>query len=190
MFEKIKTGLLVVVALLVLVLCFVVFAPKKMGSVETNATNITNTSSLTKWQDGYFWGSLEVASNFFSTGNFRAASLVQTGSVATFTVTSTATAANVCDNPLWTVTPVTGTTAITLPVTTTLFADCLTTNGDSITFTVLNGSAVTSTFMVAGGGGTIVYSSSTTIAAGKAAIITVVRGATATYKALLVNLLN
>ncbi len=121
----------------------------------------------------------------------RAASFVQQGSLATFATTSAATAANVCDNPVWNSSSNgVATTTITLPATTTLFADCLTTNGDTITFSVINTDSVTSTVLAAGSGGTALYESSLTIAAGKAAIVKVVRDATATYKALITSLDN
>lgn len=122
-------------------------------------------------------------------GDARIASLVQTGSIATFTTTSAATAANVCNSRLFTTTGAT-TTTVTLPATSTLFADCLTTNGDSVSFAVLNISDTTSTIVAAGTGGTMLYESSLTIAAAKAAYITIVRDAATTYKALMVSLDN
>lgn len=121
----------------------------------------------------------------------RIASLIRTGSVATFATTSAATAANVCNNVLWSSTSNgSATTTITLPATTTLFADCLTTNGDSVSFTVINADATTSTILAAGTGGTMLYESSLTIAATKAAIVTIVRDAATTYKALMVSFDN
>ena len=60
-----------------------------------------------------------------------------TGAVATTT------AANVCDSSIWQITPGGGnapTQSVTLyfPATTTLYADCLTMNGQSVEFTVYN----------------------------------------------------
>lgn len=121
----------------------------------------------------------------------RAASLVQQGSIATFATSTATTAANVCDNPLWSsASNGTNTTTLTLPATTTLFADCLTTNGDSITFSIINTDATTSTVLEAGAGGTALYESSLTIEAKKAAIVKIVRDAATTYKALIVSLDN
>lgn len=121
----------------------------------------------------------------------RTASFVQTGAIATFATTSAATTAQVCDNPVWTSTSNGATTTtITLPATTTLFADCLTTNGDTVSFSVINTDTVTSTILAAGAGGTALYENSLTIAAGKAAFVKIVRDATLTYKALIVSLDN
>lgn len=114
-----------------------------------------------------------------ASGDNRASSLIKTGSIATFTNTSTATAANVCDNPLWTVTPVTSTPTITLPATSTLFADCLTTNGDTVVFSVKT--ITTSTILVVGTGGNADLNSTLTITADKSAKITIIRDSATTY---------
>jgi hypothetical protein len=114
----------------------------------------------------------------------RAASLVRTGAIAAFTVTSTASASNVCDNPVWTVTPVTTTPTLTLPSTTTLFADCLSTNGDRITFSVYNLSAATNTIFAVGAGGTLKWSlASSTINAGVNAEVIISRISSIAYRA-------
>jgi len=115
---------------------------------------------------------------------------VRAGSIASFTTNGTSTAANVCDNPLWNVTAASAAITVTLPSTTTLFADCLDTNGDTVSFLVLNGSGTTSTVFAAGTGGTLTYSASTTIAAGKTATVDVVRSSATAYKALLTNQAN
>lgn len=131
------------------------------------------------------------ASDLTTSGDARISSLTKIGSIAAFTTTSAATAANVCNSPAWTSTAgAAATTTITLPSTTTLFADCLTTNGDSVSFSIINVSASTSTIIAAGAGGTMLYEASLTIAAAKAAVITIVRDATLTYKALMVSLDN
>lgn len=101
-----------------------------------------------------------LAGSFSFAGDTRAASFVQTGSIATFTVTSTATAANVCNNPLWAVTPVTTTPTLTLPATSTLYADCLTTNGDFVDFAIK--SINTSTILALGTGGNADVNSTST----------------------------
>ena len=122
----------------------------------------------------------------------RLTSSVDAGVVATFTATTTASAANVCDSRLWTVTA--GSTSasvpITLPATSTLFADCLTTNGDTVSFNVLNDSGTTSTVFAAGTGGTLTYSSTTTIAAGKTATFDLFRSSAIAYKVLMTNQAN
>ncbi len=128
---------------------------------------------------------------FTTTGDVRASSLVQTGSAATFTTTSAATAANVCDNPVWLLNhPGMLVATTTLPSTTTLFADCLTTVGDTVNLTLFSQNTASTTVLAAGSGGTLLTSSSTTIAAGKGALLRVIRSASATYTALLVNLPN
>jgi len=114
-----------------------------------------------------------------ATGDVRVKTPVKTGAIATFTVTSTATAANVCDNPLWTVTPATGTPSITLPATTTLFADCLTTNGDTLSFNVKT--ITTSTILAVGGGGNLDLDATATITADKSAKVTIIRDSATTY---------
>ena len=118
-------------------------------------------------------------------GDTRVQSFVQAGTIATFTVTSTATAANVCDNRHWIVTPVTSTPTITLPNTTTLFADCLTTNGDQITVSVET--VTTSTILAAGTGGNADLSSTLTITADKSAFLRFIRNSATTYLLQVLN---
>ena len=117
--------------------------------------------------------------DFTATGDNRATSFVKTGAVASFTVSATASAANVCDNPLWAVSPPGAEQTITLPATTTLFADCLTTIGDTISFNVK--AIATSTVMAVGSGGNLDLDSTATITADKSAKVTIIRDATATY---------
>lgn len=119
----------------------------------------------------------------------RAMSLVQTGSVVDFTASSTVTAAQLCDSGAFTFTATAGIPTITLPATTTLFADCLTTNGDSISIPVVNASSATTTLMAAGTGGTLLVSSSSTVGVSDGALLKVVRDAATTYKAMLFNAL-
>lgn len=119
----------------------------------------------------------------------RASSLVQQGSVAAYTTTSAATAAEMCDSGAFLITPAAEIATVTLPATTTLFADCLTTAGDSISMPIVNGSSVTTTVIAAGSGGTLLVSASTTIGVSDGAILRVVRDTSATYKAMLINAL-
>lgn len=123
--------------------------------------------------------------DFTFASNTRAASFVQTGSIATFTASSTATAAQVCDNPHWMVTPVTTTPTITLPATTTLFADCFTTIGDIHEFSVE--AITTSTIIGIGSGGNLDLSSTATITANKSAILRIIRNSATTYLAIIIN---
>jgi hypothetical protein len=114
---------------------------------------------------------------------------IGTGTVASFTTNTTATAAQVCNAPAFLVTPAPAEATITLPATTTLFTDCLSAVGDKVTFTVVNLGTVSTTLIAAGSGGTLTVSASTTVQAGDTAIVEVLRDATATYRASLVNAL-
>jgi hypothetical protein len=117
----------------------------------------------------------------------RIASLVKQGVIASFAATATSTAANVCDNTQWRVIASEAAPTIELPPTSTLFADCLTTAGDSVSFLINNGSLVTSTLITAGTGGTLLVSSSTTIPATDSASVIVERLDDVAYRALLTN---
>ena len=190
--DKFIIGLLVLVVVLGVANLFKPTIQNALGAQTTVATKLTDLTVTGELDaaDVVATGGLTLSGDVASTGNNRLASLVQTGSIATFTTTSTATAANVCDNHLWIVTATSGTPTITLPSTTTLFADCLTTNGDFLMINLLNGSATTGTIFAAGTGGTLLYSSSTTVAASKGALLRVVRNAATTYTAGLINLSN
>jgi hypothetical protein len=120
----------------------------------------------------------------------RAASFIQTGTIADITVTTTITAAQICDSTLIRGTATTGTPTYTLPPTSTLFADCLTTNGDMKMLGYVNGSATTGTVFAAGTGGTLLYSSSLTVAAAKGAFLRIIRDSATTYTAVLINAAN
>ena len=206
-FEKVMLGAMVIliIAVVGLALSLKNNGSLKLGSVQTvasyaTADTVTNHGGLYLWDTESTSGlevkgpthlaALSTTGDLTSTGDTRTASLVVTGAIATFTTTSAATAANVCDNTLWTITPAVSAATITLPATTTLFADCMTTNGDVKMVNILNGSGTTSTVIAAGTGGTLLYSSSTTIAAGKGALLRVVRNSATTYTAGLVNLAN
>ena len=113
----------------------------------------------------------------------RIGSLVKEGGVVSTAVSSTLTAAQTCDSGAIVVSASGEIPTITLPATTTLFADCLTTNGDSLFLPLLNTSAVTTTLVAAGSGGTLL--STSTLAVSSGATLNVVRDATATYKAFI-----
>jgi len=123
-----------------------------------------------------------------ATGDIRIKSPVFTGSVATISGTSTAaiTAAQVCDSNYATVTPsITAANTLTTPTAATLFADCLTTNGDEAGLIVLNTTAST-TVVTAGASSTIYYDGATggsaTLAASSTAVLKFIRtSATAVF---------
>lgn len=119
----------------------------------------------------------------------RATSLVQQGSAASFTATSSVTAAQLCDSGVFLLAPASTKQTITLPATSTLFADCLTTDGDSLSMPIVNSSSVTTTVVAAGTGGTLLVSSSSTISVSDGAILRVVRDTASTYIAMLINAL-
>lgn len=136
-------------------------------------------------------GSLRVTGSSTFAGDTRAASLVPTGSVATFTATSTVTAAQICDSNLLSITPASTTPTLTLPTTSTLFADCLTTNGDMRMVNVYNNAAATPTIFAAGTGGTLKWSTaSTTVNGATGALLRVVRDSATTYKAFMILTTN
>lgn len=138
-----------------------------------------------------FSGALTLSAALTSTGDTSfTKAVVQGGSVTALTsvATSTLTAAQVCDSSLLTITPVTTTPTITFPSTSTLFTDCLTSNGQFVDVTYK--SITTSTIIAAGTGGTLGFSSSATVAAGKTALLRVIRDSATTYLLELVNVLN
>jgi len=155
------------------------------GSLTSEPTYLTYSDDYQAVNSLYEYGDLEVAGTAYLTGavqmdsDVRIDSLVQTGAIATFTVSSTATAANVCDNPLWAVSPPGAEPTITLPATTTLFADCLTTNGDTLSFNVK--AIATSTVLAVGGGGNLDLDATATITADKSAKVTIIRDSATTY---------
>jgi len=117
-------------------------------------------------------------------------SFVESGAVVSFTTTSAITAAQLCDSGVFTATIPLGAATLTLPATSTLFADCLATNGDSLSISIINLGTVTSTVIAAGTGGTLKVSSSTTILAGTQAYLDVVRTTDIAYRATLLNATN
>mgnify|MGYP001596416967 CR=1 FL=1 len=125
------------------------------------------------------------AGSLQSTGDL-VGNLLRSGSVAAKTATTTLTAAEVCDSSLITLTAGTSTPTITFPATTTLFADCLDTTGDSKVLTLFNGSTVTTTIIAAGTGGTAYYSSTLTIGTSDTAVVELIRNDTV-YLMLVTN---
>lgn len=117
--------------------------------------------------------------------DIRATSLVETGTLESFTTNTAITAAQLCDDGAFTATSSLSVT-LTLPSTTTLFADCLTTNGDSLSMPVYNGSSTT-TILVAGGGGELLFSSSTTLSPLDGARLDIIRLSSTAYEGFVHN---
>jgi hypothetical protein len=201
--NKILVGVAIVAALVVGLVIGKLTSSKSgiLGAIESAPTYLN--SSVTRQNDTYMYGDLEVkgATYFrsmasfvapaqFTGGDITAGRIHPGGPIGALTglVTSTMTAANFCDNSLMTLSSVTTTPTLTLPSTTTLFADCLIVDGRSLDTIVMP--ITTSTIFAAGTGGTLLNSSSNTVAAGKAALIKIIRDSATTYKAFIVNLPN
>jgi hypothetical protein len=125
---------------------------------------------------GTFTGALIGTSGAFSSGltvsagDTRLVSLVETGVTTTFSASSTShvtslntlSASAICNQKII---PInignTSTLILNLPSTTTLFADCLTTDGDFRTFVIKNSSTTRDFTLAAGAGMTLAMSSST-----------------------------
>lgn len=123
--------------------------------------------------------------NTSTIGQVRAGTFVEKGPLAEFTSTTAVTSAQLCTSGLITNTSSLSVT-LTLPSTTTLFSSCLTTDGDSLSIPLFNGSSTT-TIIAAGAGGDLQNSSSTTMSALDAAMLFVVRDVSTSYRAMLVN---
>lgn len=194
--EKILVGAMVALTASVVGLAFVLLNLKlevnpgenktiALGATESRPTYISQ--DATGMNDLYEYGDLEVAGTTYLRGDTRATTMVKAGSVTAKTVTTSLSAAEVCNSGLITATAATTVPTYTFPATTTLFADCLTTNGDSITIPVANLSAVTTTILAAGAGGTAFYSSTLTLGTSDTAIITLIRNTASTYLMLVTN---
>lgn len=160
-----------------------------LGGCPTTFGNLYSEGGIEVDAASYFDAAVTLASGLTSSGDTRAASFVQTGSIASFTTGASSTAANVCDSRVWTANSVND-FQLTLPVTTTLFADCLTTNGDRVNFTLVSLSSTSTVSLFVGGGGNMDVSSSTLIYAGKSADISVSRVSSTAYQANVINLVN
>lgn len=122
-------------------------------------------------------------SDWTFSANTRASSFVETGSAVTINATTTLTAAQVCDSGviLGYSTDATNPLQITLPNSTTLFADCLSTIGDSTSLPFYNWSSATNTLIVVGGGGGASPSSTLTVLPSNLVELWLVRTSTAGY---------
>jgi len=88
-------------------------------------------------------GATTLSSTLTVSGESNLARTIQGGSTATISglASSTLTAANLCDNSVLSITPTTtwgNPITLTFPATTTLYADCLTANGDFISLLLVN----------------------------------------------------
>ena len=158
----------------------------------SNGVGTATTGEIT-----YYPGSINVTHDVAVGEALTAATIDTTGAVtsggtvtaiSTSSATYTATAAQICDSSAIVVTPLGAATTVTFPASTTLFADCLTANGQYHDF--IWNSVATGTVIAAGAGGTTGYSSSLTIAAGKTAYVRVTRNATLTYLLSVINIAN
>jgi len=127
-------------------------------------------------------GSMEVVSGITS--------LTSAGSIAAFTTNASTTAAQFCDSPTWTVTPTVANAQLTLPTTSTLFADCLGSDGIFRDIAIWNAGTVSTTQIFIGTGGTLGTTSSSIIYAADGATLRITRDSATTYKALLTNFVN
>lgn len=143
------------------------FIASASGFTDVNITNDLDVDG-----DAEVNGTLQVDSSFTLSGELQASTIISGGSVlststAATGVTDVLTAAQICDNSVILYTPnATGGVALTLPATSTLFADCLNTDGDSKSVLLKN---VTSTaeadiILTAGTGNVLVGSPTTTAA--------------------------
>lgn len=194
--EKLKDGLLVFVAIAVLLIGVKVFSTSKvvkgLGGAQTSATYVTDQSITTNLDSGFYWGNLEVAGTTYLDGAIKSAGVLTTGGIVDAISTSSATytlaASDICNSSEIAFTPLGAATTVTLPATSTLFASCLGTVGQSIR--IFYTSVATSTVLAAGAGGTLLTSSSSTVAAAKFGILSILHDATNTYKVLLTNYPN
>lgn len=172
-----------------------------VGGYTVLKPNVKMIGTATTGEITYYPGSLNVTHNV-AVGEALTAATIDTtgavtagGAVGTVTLTTTTvatsafTAAQICDNSIINYTQATGTT-YSLPATSTLFADCLLSDGQYHDVVLLNSSSATTSVIAAGTGGTLEYSSSTTVAATKSAILRIIRTSAIAYYALLVNLPN
>lgn len=116
-----------------------------------------------------FTGAITSAGTFTSNGSLisasstRAATVVETGSVVTLSTTTVLTAAQICNAGAIVAQPGSdsGINAfnVTMPNSSTLFADCMTTDGDVLRVPFVNQSALTGTLFIAGAGGPLQASS-------------------------------
>ena len=96
-------------------------------------------------------GATALSGTLAATSDVRLKVPVQSGTVTALTggATTTISAAQACDSSVITFTPSSANSSTTLPTAATMFADCLTTNGDSITLTFRNLAVAATTTIIA-----------------------------------------
>jgi hypothetical protein len=148
-----------------------------------------------------FSGAITASSGLnVSAGDTFANNFVQGGAATAVTVSTTAqtdvpntlSAAQICDQSYLPITPGNTTTPhVKFPTAAALYADCLTTNGDTKSVYFYNTSGVTSTLFIVNTSGTLMFASTTdlgtdaTLMAGDGAMVTFVRTALATMQILI-----
>lgn len=184
-------SLAVQVLILVLVASFVFRSPVFGGATNYDQLDTTDGYSVDGTSivngSGVFTGAITSANAVTLTGDTRIQTLVGTGSQVALagTTSSVITAAAVCDAGYATTTPsITEASTLTTPTAALLFADCLTTDGDSSDLIVLNTTAST-TVVTAGASSTIAFDGSTggsvTLAANSWAFLKFVRTSATAY---------
>lgn len=160
-------------------------APAQEGTLGATGTRFPNglSADATSPNPGQVRGTTLTV-----TSDSRLNSLVQTGSATTFNATSTVTSAQVCDSRVWTLASSPGNNpTLTLPIaTSSLLADCLSTDGDKLgPISIYNIS--TSTYTIAAGvGGNLRWSrASTTLLSGVQAELFIFRTSSVGYGASL-----
>lgn len=161
---------------------------------ELRGTTLTITAASA------FTGLLTASGGITASGDSHLNSLTQGGAVTAVTVSTTAQtdvpntllAAQICDQSYLPITPGNTTTPrLLFPTAAALYADCLTTNGDTKSVYFYNTSGVTSTLFIVNTSGTLMFASTTnlgtnaTLMAGDGAMVTFVRTALATMQILI-----
>jgi hypothetical protein len=158
----------------------------------TTSGGITNTGTLTQSGAAVFSGAVSgISTSSLTTltvsGDTRLKSPVKTGSVCalaqpTGATTTVISATNACDCGLGVATTsITAASTLNLPTAEAMYADCLTTNGDSVRLFVKNATASTTVVTAGSASSTIAYDGSTggsaTLAASSWAELRFVRAA-------------
>ena len=192
-----KEILLVVGALVVGLFVGRVVLMPSLGGVYNSPTGVYTgdltgdvTGNITGNVTGNLTGAV-VGTTITASGETNLDSLIQGGDVTAITTSSAAytlTAANICDSSILNISPLGAELTVTLPSTTTLFADCLTANGD-VKEIGLSINTTSTVFAVPAGNG-IVASASTTFAGDTSGTMRVVRFSDTVMSALLINMAN
>jgi hypothetical protein len=189
-----KILLSLVLALAVPAITFAYFQPATLTNGINKVAVFSQEQANKYFGMGYFLDGKQgaVTSNTQYNRGFFTNGITEGGSIASLSTSSaalTATANDICNSKTLKVTPLGAAVTLTLPATSTaMFNKCLPRVGDSIDLNYL--SVGTSTTIAAGAGGTLGYVSSASVAAGKYGIIRILRTASATYNAYVINIGN